>query len=173
MISLRTIVTVVVLAMALTAGTTASADRYSGGGGHKGGSYSYQGGTYKGSYYRGGDRHGGHYYGRGYYGRGYYGGYYGSGVGVVIGWPWWWGSSWYYPYSYPYYPYYYPGYYVPQVTVPSSPPEYIERSRPEPSTTPSGVWYYCPDSNAYYPYVKECPSDWQTVPALPPEKPGR
>ncbi len=29
----------------------------------------------------------------------------------------------------------------------------------------SGYWYFCPDSQAYYPYVLECPSGWlQVVP---------
>jgi hypothetical protein len=29
-------------------------------------------------------------------------------------------------------------------------------------------WYYCQDSQAYYPYVKECPSGWLTVaPSIP------
>lgn len=97
------------------------------------------------------------------------------GVGVVIGGPVW-GPSWnyphYYPY-YPYYPYYYPYYYPPAVVVPSTPPTYIERSEPEPSSTTPGVWYYCPDSKTYYPYVKECPGGWQTVPAQPPPEPAR
>jgi hypothetical protein len=50
----------------------------------------------------------------------------------------------YYPF-YPYYPYYgYPPYYGP-------------------TAPPPGVWYYCPAYGAYYPYVSECPSGWQTV----------
>jgi hypothetical protein len=102
-------------------------------------------------------------------------------VGVVIGGAFW-GSPWYYPsyyypyypyYPYPYYPYYSPYYYAPTVEVPSSPPVYIERSQPGTSSAPSGVWYYCPDSKTYYPYVKECPGGWQTVPAEPPSEQGR
>ena len=32
-------------------------------------------------------------------------------------------------------------------------------------STSSGYWYFCPDSQAYYPYVLECPSGWlQVVP---------
>jgi hypothetical protein len=85
-------------------------------------------------------------------------------VGVGIGWSFW-GPWWYYP---PYYPRYYYPYYPPAVAIPSTPPVYIERGEPTPSSTPPGVWYYCPDSKAYYPYVKECPSGWQTVPAQPP-----
>ena len=30
------------------------------------------------------------------------------------------------------------------------------------------VWYYCPSSQTYYPYVQSCPTGWQTVPAVPP-----
>jgi len=83
----------------------------------------------------------------------------------VIGGPIW-GTPWYYPYYYPYY-------YSPTVAVPSTPPAYIERSQAEPSSIPSGVWYYCPESSSYYPYVKECPGGWQTVPAQPPSEPVR
>jgi hypothetical protein len=122
----------------------------------------YQGGGHSGGYYGGGGYHGGHYWGG--HGR--------SNVnfGVAIGGPYW-GGSWYYPYYYPYYnPYYYP--YAPAATVPSMPQEYIEQSD-ESLSTPSGVWYYCPESKAYYPYVTECPGGWQTVPAQPPSESGR
>ena len=44
-----------------------------------------------------------------------------------------------------------PGYYY------SPPPTYIE---PAPSP---GYWYFCPQLNAYYPYVQECPGGWQPV----------
>ena len=35
------------------------------------------------------------------------------------------------------------------------------------------IWYYCRDPMGYYPYVQNCSSDWQTVPAsvLPPPTP--
>jgi hypothetical protein len=114
-------------------------------------------------------------------GRHWGGGHHGGshvGVGVVIGGPFW-GPSWYYPHYYPYYPYYpsypyyYPYYYPPTVVVPSTPPVYMERSEPEPSSTQPGVWYYCPDSRNYYPYVRECPGGWQKVPAQPPSEPAR
>jgi len=162
--SLRLILTVVMLALSLMASGVASADRSSGGGGHQGGYY--RGGGYQGGYYRGG---------------GYQGGYYRGNVGVVIGGPFW-GSPWYnqsyyYP---PYQPYYYPPYqpynypyYAPTVEVPAEPPVYIERYQSKPSSTPSGVWYYCSDSKAYYPYVKECPGGWQIVPAEPPSEQAR
>jgi hypothetical protein len=148
-IRLSMVVTVVIMILC-AAGMASAADNYHGGG-HSGG------------YYRSVGHHGGHYWG----GRGRSS----FDFGVVIGGPYW-GSPWYYPYYNPYYyPYYYP--YVPAVTVPSMPQEYIEQSQEELSSTPSGVWYYCPESKAYYPYVRECPSGWQTVPAQPPSGSGR
>jgi len=139
------------------------------GGGHSGGSYrgGGYGGSHSGGYYRGGGHDGGHH-----------GGYYWSGYGgVVIGGPYWgasWYSPYYYPYYYPWYPNYYPYYpYATEVTVPSRPQEYIERSRERSSPRASGVWYFCPESNTYYPYVRECPDGWQKVPAQPPSETGR
>jgi outer membrane protein OmpA-like peptidoglycan-associated protein len=165
------------------------------GGGQSGGYYggqsgrSYRGGGYPGRYYRGGGQTGRYYRGGGY-SRGYYGGYSGRyyrGGGYYwggYGGPYW-GSSWYYPFYYPYYysyysPYYYPystPYYYPYnypysysypYTVPSTPQEYVEPPQAEPPSEPSDVWYYCPQSRKYYPYVRECPGGWQTVPAQPP-----
>ncbi len=169
---LKVISIVLALTLSLLASGMAFADRSSGRGGYKGGHS--RGGGYKGSYYHGGGHKGGYYRG------GHKHSYYRSGVDVVIGGPFW-GPPWYYPsYYYPYYTYYppfYPYYYPPAVEVPSSPQIYIERSRPEPSrpesSTPSGVWFYCPDSKTYYPYVKECSGGWQTVPAEPPSEKGR
>jgi hypothetical protein len=118
-----------------------------------------------------------------HHGGGHYGGHYGGGrhysgsFGVYFGAPYWgwgpWYSPYYYPYYYPYYPYPYPQ--PPAVTVPSLPEEYIQRSGPDERTAepPPNVWYYCPESKAYYPYVKECPGGWQTVPAEPPSGTGR
>ena len=70
------------------------------------------------------------------------------------------------------------------VGVPSS-PVFIERSdvapapvpqQPSPSPPPppqqqqqqSHYWYYCPDSRAYYPYVRECAGGWERVAPQPP-----
>lgn len=118
----------------------------------------------------------GYYRGGAYYrGGGYYHGGPRWGVGVTLGAPYWggwggWGPGYYYPppyYSYP--PYYYP---PAVVTVPSGPVTYIEQAQPEPAPSAqapaAGVWYYCADSQTYYPYVRECPGGWQTVPAQPP-----
>ena len=153
-------VIVCVLTVIMLAVSPVLADRYSGGGGQKGG-YTKGGGHY-GSYYRGGGYYRGGYYRGGYYRGGGY--YYGPSFGISIG------SPWYYPY---YYPYYDPYYYAPTVTIPSEPHEYIEKPRSEEPSAPSGVWYYCPGSKTYYPYVKECPDGWQTVPAQPPSEPRR
>ena len=46
--------------------------------------------------------------------------------------------------------------------------EYVEPP-PANSTQQPGYWYYCPDSNQYYPYVQQCPGGWQPVaPQQPP-----
>jgi len=108
-----------------------------------------------------------------------HGRHYGGGArfGIFLGAPLLWGS--YYgpsPYYYPYYPSpYYPQYYPPVVTVPVAPPTYVEQGEvdaPPPSAAPAapepGYWYYCDDSRAYYPYVKECPGGWKRVSPQPP-----
>jgi hypothetical protein len=61
-------------------------------------------------------------------------------------------------------PFFYPPpvYYPPPAAV-----EYVEPS-PAPSTPQPGSWYYCPDSNQYYPYVQQCPTGWQQVAPQPP-----
>jgi hypothetical protein len=80
--------------------------------------------------------------------------------------------GWHYaPRPYYYYPYpgpYYPG---PALIVQSPPPvyvqRYIEQPPPENVTGPQGpvqhYWYYCRESQIYFPYVKECPGGWQRV----------
>jgi hypothetical protein len=109
--------------------------------------------------------HGGH--------RGY-SSYSSVGVGIVVD-PFLLGS-WYYPSPY-YYPgrYYYPPYYYPPavVTVPSTPPVYIERAQDaEPAPPSSASWYYCADPQGYYPYVEKCPGGWQAVAPRPPAAAG-
>ena len=59
-----------------------------------------------------------------------------------------------------YAPYYYP---PPRYFVPPAPPLYMEQS-PDPN-----FWYFCPESNAYYPYVQQCSGGWQQV---VPQSPG-
>lgn len=88
--------------------------------------------------------------------------YYGGGrprVGVFIGGPLW---PWYYPLPPSYY------YYPPVVTVPVAPPQppvYIERQSETPPA--QSYWYYCNSSQAYYPYVQQCPEGWQRVTPQP------
>jgi len=67
----------------------------------------------------------------------------------------------------PYYPP--PYYYPPTVVVPQSPPVYIEQGD-QGAQAPAGQgwWYFCRDSNAYYPYVKHCPGGWERVSPQPP-----
>jgi hypothetical protein len=56
----------------------------------------------------------------------------------------------------PWYYYYGPPYYVPS---PYSLGGYVEQD---------GYWYYCPALQTYYPYVMQCPGEWQRVDPQPP-----
>lgn len=92
---------------------------------------------------------------------GFHGGGHHSGFGFYFGAP-------FYPYPYYRYPYGYPYYYPPAViTVPSTPPVYIQQTPPVTQQYPSGYWYYCTSPEGYYPYVKECPNGWQQVEPTP------
>ena len=121
-----------------------------------------------------------------------------GGVGVYVGSPFpFYGppAPFAYSYGYPYYPYPY-AYGPPQVIVtqPPQPQVYIEQgsgvtSTPEVAAPPptqaaptasatnnnsQGYWYYCEQSDGYYPYVKECPAGWkQVTPTPPPATSGR
>ena len=70
---------------------------------------------------------------------------------------WWWvvAGIWYF-YPSPVYPYPDP-YQPPVIAPPVTPPQY---------------WYYCADPAGYYPYVAECHTNWQQVPASPPPASG-
>lgn len=76
------------------------------------------------------------------------------------GWPGWWG----YPYYGWPYPDSYPGYYVPaaQYAV-----RYIEQGDGWDGASANAWWYRCDQPSGYYPYIKDCPAGWQTVPAQP------
>jgi len=66
---------------------------------------------------------------------------------IALG-PWW-----------PWYPWYPSSYYpAPQVVVQQQAQVYAE---PAPSQT--DYWYYCQNSQGYYPYVKSCPGGWMKV----------
>ena len=74
-------------------------------------------------------------------------------IGVFIGAP----VVAYSYYAWPRYYYPPPAYYTPPLV--ASPPQYVEQTPPQ---SPN-YWYYCRDSQAYYPYVQTCPSPWQPV----------
>ncbi len=94
-------------------------------------------------------------------------------VGIYLGAPlvvspWWYGPR---PYYYGYGPYPYP-YYGPAVR--EEPSVYIEQSTPEaaPAAAPAPqaqapqqqqYWYFCQDTQTYYPHVQTCASPWQRV----------
>ena len=81
-------------------------------------------------------------------------------LGLYFGDPFFW-------HPYPYYPPYY--YYPPTVVVPQAPPVYIEQGEQgAEAAAGQGWWYFCRESNAYYPYVKHCPGGWERVSPQPP-----
>ena len=85
-------------------------------------------------------------------------------LGVWVGGPFWWGAA---PYSYGYgYPYV-----VERPVIVQAPvePVVVAPSAAQQSNT----WYYCRDAQMYYPYVTQCASPWQEVPATPPPAPPR
>jgi hypothetical protein len=82
------------------------------------------------------------------------------------------GAPFYGPYYSPYYyypaPVYYPTapvYYPAAPVVQQAAPVYVERGDVVPEG--AGSWYFCRESNAYYPYVKQCAGGWTRVPARP------
>ena len=186
-------VALIAIAALLVSGGTVTAASGGRGGGH-GGSGGHSGG-YSGGHGGGGSYSGGHGGGRSH-GGGHSGhgssGWHGGGHGWHGGGYWYGGWDWpyfglgvaagailSYPY-YPYYPYYSYPYYDPYLYAPTySPVIYRERGAAytdeygysEPARTRSSsesTWYYCRQSNAYYPYVKRCAGEWEKVPAIPP-----
>ena len=77
------------------------------------------------------------------------GGYIRGGIWIGPVWPWW---------GPPYYPYYYS---EPPVVIQQQAPIY-EQQTPQVEEQPY-YWYFCPQSKAYYPYVKQCPGGWMKV----------
>lgn len=45
---------------------------------------------------------------------------------------------------------------------------YVQPAVPLATPQQQADWYYCADSQSYYPYVRECAVGWQRVPATPP-----
>ena len=73
---------------------------------------------------------------------------------------WWWvvGPTWYF-YPSPVYPY--PSPWEPPMVVPMAPGG-------SPPPAPAAIhWYFCPNSNNYYPYISTCVSGWVQMPAQP------
>jgi hypothetical protein len=68
-------------------------------------------------------------------------------------------------YHYPAPVYYYPP--TPVYVSPPAPTQYVERNDVAEQAPSPGMWYFCRESNTYYPYVKQCPGGWQRVPAQP------
>ncbi|RCS58250.1 hypothetical protein [Parvibium lacunae] len=98
-------------------------------------------------------------------------------VGINAGHPAYYGGYGYRPYYQPYYwgpSYYAPIYYTPPVTttviVPPEPTVYVQRpvERTAPPVATQQYWYFCRESQAYYPYVQQCTGPWQPVAAMPP-----
>ena len=74
-----------------------------------------------------------------------------------------------YSYPAPVYTYPAPVYTYPGAVIGSySPPVYVERGTNQAAPAHAqGDWYYCAATKSYYPYVGECASGWQRVPAQP------
>ena len=114
------------------------------------GAQSYSGGG--GSHGGGGWRGGGNWHG---------GGGWRGGIWIGPGWGGW-GPGWWDGPAYPYYPYY--PYYSAPVVIEQQPPVYIQ---PAPQREEQSYWYYCPNPQGYYPYVKRCPKGWVKVLPIP------
>ena len=87
----------------------------------------------------------------------------GGRVGVYFGPYWGPPAPWYY---YPPPPHYYRQEII--VVPPPEPTVYIEQApavekADTPPVSSQAYWYYCTQSKAYYPAVKECPGGWQKV----------
>ena len=96
-------------------------------------------------------------------------GFVGGGTVIVTA-PFWY-PAYPYPYPYPYVAPVYGGEVAGGVPTYSDAPTYSEQpssDAPAYSDTPgyserNDYWYYCPDLQAYYPYVPTCPSPWMQV----------
>lgn len=121
------------------------------------------------SHYSNGGHHGNYgHHGSGHGYHGHHSGYRGfsSSLNFVVGLPLYYRT--YTPhYVYPRYYYDYPRTVIVNTT---PPPVYVQREVPATQAEASGYWYYCPDSQTYYPYVQSCASEWlQVVPQTTPQ----
>lgn len=97
-----------------------------------------------------------------------YGGWRPAAYGPWGGWGAGWGGNFYGPaYGYPYGA----GFYAPPVVY-TAPPVIAYANPPQPmvlaAQPQAPIWYFCPSSGQYFPYVQSCASGWQTQPAIPP-----
>ena len=51
---------------------------------------------------------------------------------------------------------------------PAQAPAQTQAPAPAPSSSGTPTWYFCADTQAYYPYVQTCASSWQRVMPHPP-----
>jgi len=51
---------------------------------------------------------------------------------------------------------------------PAQSEEYIEQQS-APQASADNWWYYCPNPQGYYPYVRDCSDGWQRVAPQPPQ----
>jgi hypothetical protein len=132
-------------ATALSQPNLAYAGPHGGGGGFHGGGFGgFHGGGFHAGFggFHGGGFHGGGFHGRefqGFHGGGFHGREFGrfrGGAFFGLGYPYGYGWDYYPDYGYDY---------------------------GQPST--AWTWYYCSDPAGYYPYVAQCNTGWQTVPA--------
>jgi hypothetical protein len=79
------------------------------------------------------------------------------------GW-WWYAGGYWYPYPRPIYPF--PNPYIPPTVIIQPVPNLPPPPQPQ-QPPPTQVWYYCPNPQGYYPYIAQCYSGWQAVPATP------
>jgi len=126
-----------------------------GSGGVRGGTGAFRGGT---GNFRGGDFRGGNFRG------GFRRGGFRNNFGVVFADPWY-DPFWPYGYGFGWgYGWYGPPYVERRVTEYAAPP--VDYGPP-----PEQFWYYCDQPDGYYPYVKSCNHEWQSVPVTPPGGP--
>jgi hypothetical protein len=75
---------------------------------------------------------------------------------IVVPFGAYWGPRWE-PYPYP------------PVVIAPSPRVYVQPLPPVAAVPPpSSYWYYCDESQAYYPYIQQCPGGWTPVIPTPP-----
>lgn len=79
----------------------------------------------------------------------------GARVGVFIGGPLWWGWHHHYPR------------YERVIVERAGPTVYVEKDADGVARDADQYWYYCPESETYYPYVKQCASPWHRVAPQP------